>query len=77
MSGMVAMQESRPSQEQRAGGKQCVTRSVCREKEALRLRRHEGSTSAGGELHSEEGVCAGGIPILVLWVESNSSSLAS
>ena len=60
-----------------AGGNTSVTRSQCRESEAWLLRRHEGMRWAGRVIHSWEGVSAESMPVLSLWAQGDSSSLAT
>ena len=63
--------------EQQASGKTSVTLSLCGEMEAWLLRRHEGTTRQGRVLPSEEGAWAEGRPVLCLWSQGDSISLAT
>ena len=60
-----------------AGVNTSVTRSLCRETEACLLRREEGMSRAGRVLHYEEGVWAENMPVLSLWAQGDSISLAT
>ena len=73
----LGKQDSLPWHKQQAGGKTSVTRSLRGEMEAWMLRKHEGTSRAEACAPSEEGVWAEGRPVLCLWSQRDSISLAT